>query len=89
VIDVKRRSDMRGKLYSSPAQVDAMEGALCAISDAADEANDLPMTTAMARLFGEIAAAITKLHSLNQDRLEPVRPDDDRAAQALGWPERY
>lgn len=80
---------MRGKFYSSPAEVDAMEAALCAVREASDECADLPMTAAMAKLFGQIEKAITDLHRLNEDRLEPVRPVDDRVAQALGWPERY
>ncbi len=78
---------MRGHFYASVAQIDKMEQMLCDLQEAADNAAELPTTAEMAKLFGDIDAILRKLGQLNQDRAEPKRPADDRAAQALGWPE--
>lgn len=80
---------MRGKFYSDATTVNTMEAAICDIQAAVDEVADLPMTAEMSKLLGQIEATIKQLHKLNEDRIEPQRPADDRAAQAMGWPERY
>lgn len=79
---------MRGKFQVDAETVDAMEAALCAIQEAVDDAADMLMTAEMSNLFGLLDESVSKLHRLNNDRREDERPDDDRAAQALGRPDR-